>query len=82
MNGAIHEHGGKIMKTYANIRVGLFIAYLGILILLYFLVLYPTSKLLSRDANRTKSLLLILHADVCKQVSGVQRYIKQNISLE
>ena len=81
MNGAIHEHGRKMMMEFVNIRIGMFIAYIIILILLYILVLYPTSTSLSRDASRTKSLLLLLHPDVCRQ-PGVQAYLKQNLSRE
>ena len=78
MNGAIHEHGKEMMMQFADIRIGMFIAYMAILILLYIFVLYPTSRSLSRDASRTKSLMLLLHGEIVV-TPGVQRYIKQNL---
>jgi len=47
MNGVIHEHGKKMMMEFQGIRVGMFIAYIVILILLYFFVLHPRCRVMS-----------------------------------
>jgi len=82
MNAVVHEHGRDTMTQFGNIRVGMFIAYLAILAMLYLLVLAPTSSFVSKDASKTKSTMLLLHPDLCVKVPRVQQYIQDNISLE
>ena len=78
----IHETALKSLTTFRDIRVLLLVFYLGVLALLYALVLYPTAQALSRDADRTKSLLLLLSPDVVRNLSSISQYIEANYSLE
>jgi len=78
----IHETALKSLTTFRDIRVLLLVFYLGVLALLYALVLYPTAQSLSRDADKTKSLLLLLPPDVLRLIPSVSSYISDNISLE
>ncbi|MDR3548614.1 MAG: hypothetical protein P4M11_10195 [Candidatus Pacebacteria bacterium] len=62
-----------------NIKVGVFIGYIMLCVVVYILIWSPYIKRLNVELIRTKSMVSIIPFEIIRQVADIQKYVLDNV---